>query len=144
MNRYNDLPKLEDEKPIYVRIDGETEEQFIERHELDYASKAVNVPPALVARAGSFIRAMASKLFEKETTPALQLARLSICYDCPEFEVSMKRPELLGHCRACGCGKTALASLAQKSKIAATTCPKNKWPIPESPDASPSFSRRAE
>ena len=44
MNLYNDLPKLEDEKPIYVRIDGETEEQFIERHELDYASKAVNVP----------------------------------------------------------------------------------------------------
>lgn len=69
MNKYNLLPKLEDDSPIYVRIDGETEEQFIARHELDYAAKAVNVPPALIARAGSFIRAMASKLFEKETTP---------------------------------------------------------------------------
>ena len=144
MNKYNELNKLEDAKPIYVRIEGETEEQFIERHELEYATKAINVPPALIARASSFIRAMASKLFEKETTPALQLARLSICYDCPEFEVAMNRPELLGHCRACGCGKTALASLAQKSKIAATTCPKNKWPIPEVPNASPSFFRQAE
>jgi hypothetical protein len=144
MNKYDQLPKLEDENPIYVRIDGETEEQFIQRHELDYAAKAINVPPALLARASTFIRAMASKLFEKETTPELQIERLNICYGCPEFEVSMKRPELQGHCRACGCGKTALASLAHKSKIAATTCPKNKWPIQESPDALPVFSRRAE
>ena len=135
MNKYNQLPKLEDDKPIYVRIDGETEEQFIQRHEQDYAAKAVNVHPALLTRASTFIRAMASRLFEKETTSEIQLERLNICYGCPEFEVSITRPELQGHCKACGCGKTALASLAHKSKIAASTCPKNLWDVTIDPAA---------
>lgn len=140
-NIFDRLPELtENSTKSYAKIEGETEDDFVARNEAEYAKKAINVPPALLLRASSFIRAIASKLFQKETTALEQLARLNICYECPEFLVDMKRPELQGYCRACGCGKTPLSSLANKSKIQSDTCPKNKWPILVSQESSQSSS----
>ena len=125
----------------------ETEAQYVERLTADYKLKiSDSTPPALVARAVSFIKAMASKVFELPATEEIQAARLNTCYSCEFFQVALDAPEQIGHCAACGCGKSKFTSLAEKSKILKSSCIKSYWDIsiPAAPDASVSFSRRAE
>ena len=126
----------------------ETEEEYIARLTDVYKAKmSDSTPPALLARAMSFIQAMASKVFELPATDEMQAARLNTCYSCEFFQVAFDAPEQIGHCSACGCGKNKFTSLPEKAKILSNgTCPKGFWDvsIPVSPDALPSFSRRAE
>ena len=97
-------------------------------------------------RALSFIQAMASKVFEPPASEDMQAARLNTCYSCEFFQVAFDAPEQGGHCAACGCGKSKMTSLPEKAKILKSSCPKGFWDvtIQVSPDASLSFSRRAE
>jgi hypothetical protein len=130
-----------------AKLDGETEAQYVERLTAEYKAKASETtPPALMARAVSFIQAMASKVFELPATEEMQAARLNTCYSCEFFQVALDAPEQIGHCATCGCGKNKMTSLPEKAKILRSSCPKGFWDvsISESPDASPSFSRRAE
>jgi hypothetical protein len=130
-----------------AKLDGETEAQYVERLTAEYKAKASETtPPALMARAVSFITAMASKVFELPATEEMQAARLNTCYSCEFFQVAFDAPEQIGHCATCGCGKNKMTSLPEKAKIQKSSCPKGYWDvsIPESLDASPSFSRRAE
>jgi hypothetical protein len=130
-----------------AKLDGETEAQYVERLTAEYKAKASETtPPALMARAVSFITAMASKVFELPATEEMQAARLNTCYSCEFFQVALDAPEQIGHCATCGCGKNKMTSLPEKAKIQKSSCPKGYWDvsIPESLDASPSFSRRAE
>jgi hypothetical protein len=130
-----------------AKLDGETEAQYVERLTAEYKAKASETtPPALMARAVSFIQAMASKVFELPATEEMQAARLNTCYSCEFFQVALDAPEQIGHCATCGCGKNKMTSLPEKAKIQKSSCPKGYWDvsIPESLDASPSFSRRAE
>ena len=129
------------------KLDGETEAQYIDRLTIEYKKKTHDAtPPALVARAVSFIQAMASKVFEPPASEEMQAARLNTCYECVHFLLSLEKPEQIGHCKACGCGVNKLTSLAVKSRILKSSCPKGYWDvsISESPDASPSFSPRVE
>ena len=130
-----------------AKLDGETEAQYVERLTAEYKAKASETtPPALMARAVSFIQAMASKVFELPATEEMQAARLNTCYSCEFFQVALEAPEQIGHCSTCGCGKNKITSLPEKAKILRSSCPKGFWDvtIQVSPDASPSFSRRAE
>lgn len=131
-----------------AKLDGETEAQYIDRLTAAYKAKASDAtPPALMARAVSFIQAMASKVFELPATEEMQAARLNTCYSCEFFQVAFDAPEQVGHCSTCGCGKSKSTSLPQKAMILKSTCPKGFWDvvvISIDPDASPSFSRRAE
>lgn len=130
-----------------AKLDGETEAQYVERLTAEYKAKASETtPPALMARAVSFIQAMASKVFELPATEEMQAARLNTCYSCEFFQIAFDAPEQVGHCSTCGCGKGKMSSLPEKAKILKSSCPKGYWDvsISESPDASPSFSRRAE
>jgi hypothetical protein len=129
------------------KLDGETEAQYVERLTAEYKAKAsATTPPALMARAVSFIQAMASKVFESPATEEMQAARLNTCYSCEFFQVAFDAPEQGGHCAACGCGKSKMTSLPEKAKILKSSCIKGYWDISISidPDALPSFSRRAE
>ena len=129
------------------KLEGETEAAYIERLTVEYKAKASKTtPPALIARAVSFIQAMASKVFELPATEEMQAARMNTCYSCEFFQVAFDEPEQIGHCSTCGCGKGKMASLPEKAKILKSSCPKGYWDvsISESPDASLSFSRRAE
>ncbi len=129
------------------KLDGETEAQYIERLTEDYKKRTHDAtPPALVARAVTFIQAMASKVFEPPASEEMQAARLNTCYECVHFRLSLDHPEQIGHCKSCGCQVNQFTSLAVKSKILKSSCPKNYWDvsIPSDPDAEPSFSRRAE
>ncbi len=129
------------------KLDGETEAQYVERLTAEYKAKASDAtPPALLARAVSFIQAMASKVFELPATEEMQAARLNTCYSCEFFQVALDAPEQIGHCSTCGCGKSKMTSLPEKAKILKSSCPKGYWDvsISESLDALPSFSRRAE
>ena len=130
-----------------AKLDGETEAEYVVRLTAEYKAKASEAtPPALMARAVSFIQAMASKVFELPATEEMQAARLNTCYSCEFFQVALDAPEQIGHCSTCGCGKGKMSSLPEKAKILKSSCPKGFWDvsIPESPDASLSFSRRAE
>jgi len=130
-----------------AKLDGETEAQYVERLTAEYKAKASETtPPALIARAVSFIQAMASKVFEPPASEEMQAARLNTCYSCEFFQIAFDAPEQVGHCAACGCGKSKMTSLPQKAKILKSSCPKGFWDvtIQVSPDASPSFSRRME
>ena len=130
-----------------AKLDGETEAEYVVRLTAEYKAKASEAtPPALMARAVSFIQAMASKVFELPATEEMQAARLNTCYSCEFFQVAFDAPEQIGHCATCGCGKNKMTSLPEKAKILKSSCPKGFWDvsIPESLDASPSFSRRAE
>ena len=118
------------------KLDGETEDQYIERLTEDYKKKINDAtPPALVARAVSFIQAMASKVFEKPASDELQAERLDTCYACVHFLLSLAHPEQIGHCKACGCQVNAMTSLAAKSKILKSSCPKNLWDLTIDPAA---------
>ena len=120
------------------KLEGETEAQYIERLTAEYKSKINDkTPPALVDRAIGFIQAMASKVFELPASEELQAERLATCFSCVHFLVAMEEPEQVGHCAACGCGQNKLSSLATKSKILKSTCPKNLWDVTIDPDAVP-------
>jgi hypothetical protein len=130
-----------------AKLDGETEAQYVERLTAEYKAKASETtPPALMARAVSFIQAMASKVFELPATEEMQAARLNTCYSCEFFQVALDSPEQIGHCATCGCGKNKMTSLPEKAKILKSSCPKGYWDVSIStaPDAEPSFSRRGE
>ena len=130
-----------------AKLDGETEAEYVVRLTAEYKAKASDAtPPALMARAVSFIQAMASKVFELPATEEMQAARMNTCYSCEFFQVAFDAPEQIGHCATCGCGKNKMTSLPEKAKILKSSCPKGFWDISisVSPDASPSFSRRME
>lgn len=120
-------------KPNQLRekLDGETESEYVQRLTEEYKAKmSDSTPPALFDRAVTFIRAMASKAFEVPASDELQAQRLNICFSCEHFQVSIDQPEQVGHCGACGCGKSKLSSLAAKAAISLSTCPKGKWDFP--------------
>ena len=110
------------------KLEGESESQYVERLTADYKAKMSDAtPPALFNRAVSFITAMASKVFELPASEALQAERLEVCFACEHFVVAIDAPEQVGHCGACGCGKSKMTSLPQKAMILKSTCPKQKW-----------------
>jgi hypothetical protein len=113
---------------VKEKLVGETESQYVERLTADYKAKMSDAtPPALFNRAVTFIQAMASKVFELPASEALQAERLDVCFACEHFVVAIDAPEQVGHCAACGCGKSKSTSLPQKAMILKSTCPKQKW-----------------
>ena len=120
-------PKNKGAEPT-PKLEGETESQYVDRLTADYKAKMSDAtPPALFNRAVSFITAMASKVFELPASEALQAERLEVCFACEHFVVAIDAPEQVGHCGACGCGKSKMTSLPQKAMILKSTCPKQKW-----------------
>ena len=118
------------------KLEGETESQYVERLTAEYKAKMSDAtPPALFNRAVTFIQAMASKVFELPASEALQAERLEVCFACEHFVVAIDAPEQVGHCAACGCGKSKMTSLPQKAKILKSTCPKNLWDVTIDPAA---------
>jgi len=122
-------PKNKGAEPT-PKLEGETEYQYVERLTAEYKAKMSDAtPPALFNRAITFIQAMASKVFELPASEALQAERLEVCFACEHFLVAMDQPDQVGHCAACGCGKSKLTSLPEKAKILKSTCPKNLWDV---------------
>ena len=118
------------------KLEGETESQYVERLTAEYKAKMSDAtPPALFNRAVSFITAMASKVFELPASEALQAERLEVCFACEHFVVAIDAPDQVGHCGACGCGKSKMTSLPEKAKILKSTCPKNLWDVTIDPAA---------
>lgn len=131
-------PQRPKNKPAELtpKLEGETESQYVERLTAEYKAKMSDAtPPALFNRAISFIQAMASKVFELPASEALQTERLEVCFACEHFLVAMDQPEQVGHCAACGCGKSKMTSLPEKAKILKSTCPKNLWDVTIDPAA---------
>ena len=121
---------------IREKLEGETESQYVERLTAEYKAKMSDAtPPALFNRAVSFITAMASKVFELPASEAMQRERLEVCFACEHFVVAFDAPEQVGHCAACGCGKSKMTSLPEKAKILKSTCPKNLWDVTIDPAA---------
>jgi len=122
---------------VKEKLEGETQEEYVERLTVEYKAKMSGAtPPALFARAVTFIQAMASKVFEVPATEALQAERLEVCFDCQHFVVAIDAPEQVGHCAACGCNMTSkITSLSEKAKILKSTCPKNLWDVTIDPAA---------
>ena len=101
MNTYDQIPNLQVKKTVYTRIENETESQYVERLTAEYKARMSDAtPPALFARAISFIQAMASKVFELPASEAMQRERLDVCYACEHFVVAFDAPEQVGHCAA--------------------------------------------
>ena len=136
MNTYDQIPNLQVKKTVYTRIENETESQYVERLTAEYKARMSDAtPPALFARAITFIQAMASKVFELPASEAMQRERLDVCFACEHFVVAFDAPEQVGHCAACGCGKNKMSSLPEKAKILKSTCPKNLWDVTIDPAA---------
>ena len=103
------------------------------------------VPPtSLVNKIKSFTLAMASKALQPAASRAQRRARLAVCAGCQHFKPT--GDYRIGFCGACGCGQSnPLSTLAVKSKILRSSCPRNLWdaaislPIlpPAPPDAPP-------
>ena len=150
LDRSRNRPELNRQKPepqkiaMKEKLEGETESQYVERLTAEYKAKMSDAtPPALFNRAITFIQAMASKVFELPASEALQAERLEVCFACEHFVVAIDAPEQVGHCGACGCGKSKMTSLPQKAMILKSTCPKQKWdadpnaiPLPIAPPSS--------
>jgi hypothetical protein len=119
------------------KLEGETESQYVERLTNEYKAKMSDAtPPALFARAVTFIQAMASKVFQVPASEAMQRERLDVCYACEHFVVAIDAPEQVGHCAVCGCNKSSkMTSLPEKAKILKSTCPKQKWDLTIDPAA---------
>ena len=131
-------PQRPKNKPAELtpKLEGETESQYVERLTAEYKARMSDAtPPALFARAITFIQAMASKVFELPASEAMQRERLDVCFACEHFLVAFDAPEQVGHCAACGCGKSKMTSLPEKAKILKSTCPKNLWDVTIDPAA---------
>ena len=136
MNTYDQIPNLQVKKTVYTRIENETESQYVERLTAEYKARMSDAtPPALFARAITYIQAMASKVFELPASESMQRERLDVCFACEHFVVAFDAPEQVGHCAACGCGKSKTTSLPEKAKILKSTCPKNLWDVTIDPAA---------
>ncbi|CAB4186154.1 hypothetical protein UFOVP1199_3 [uncultured Caudovirales phage] len=103
-----------------------------------------NSPPSLLQKARSFIEAMVSVVKDAAPSKEVYDERIAICVECPAFEIAIKNPKQIGHCKACGCGKNPMSALAVKAGIAKSSCPKKLWPISVAPDAVPVSSQPAE
>ena len=138
--RDNSLPTSNAQRSLQngvrEKLEGETQYEYVERLTAEYKAKMSDAtPPALFARAVTFIQAMASKVFELPASEALQAERLEVCFACEHFVVAIDAPEQIGHCAACGCGKSKMTSLPEKAKILKSTCPKNLWDVTVDPAA---------
>lgn len=81
---------------------------------------------SFVSKVKSFGKAMASKAFQPAASRAQRRARLVVCAGCSAFKPT--EDSRVGFCRACGCGESnPLATLAVKSKILRSSCPRNLW-----------------
>ena len=134
LDRSRNRPELNRQKPepqkiaMKEKLEGETESQYVERLTAEYKAKMSDAtPPALFNRAVTFIQAMASKVFELPASESMQRERLDVCFACEHFVVAFDAPDQVGHCGACGCGKSKMTSLPEKAKILKSTCPKQKW-----------------
>ena len=84
------------------------------------------VPPtSLVNKIKSFTLAMASKALQPAASRAQRRARLAVCAGCQHFKPT--GDYRVGFCGACGCGQSKLATLAVKSKILRSSCPRKLW-----------------
>jgi hypothetical protein len=132
----NIVDRTELKNNLPLKLEGETEAQYVERLTAEYKAKMSDAtPPALFNRAVTFIQAMASKVFELPASESMQRERLDVCFACEHFVVAFDAPEQVGHCAACGCGKSKMSSLPEKAKILKSTCPKNLWDVTIDPAA---------
>ncbi len=96
---------------------------------------------SLINKIKSFTLAMASKALQPAASRAQRRARLATCAGCRAFKPTADHR--IGFCGACGCGESNLATLAVKSRILRSSCPRHLWdaaislPIlpPSPPDA---------
>jgi hypothetical protein len=88
-----------------------------------------NSPRSLLEKARSFVEAVISIAKDAAPTKEIYDARINVCIECPAFEIAMEKPKQIGHCKACGCGKNPLSSLAVKAGIAKSSCPKKLWDV---------------
>ena len=83
-------------------------------------------PTSLVNKIKSFTLAMASKALQPAASRAQRRARLATCAGCNAFKPT--GDYRVGFCGGCGCGQSnPLATLAVKSKILRSSCPRNLW-----------------
>lgn len=102
-----------------------------------------NQNQSFINKVKSFTLAMASKALQPAASRAQRRARLAVCAGCRHFKPT--GDFRIGFCGACGCGESKLATLAVKSRILRSSCPRNLWdaaislPIlpPAPPDAPP-------
>jgi hypothetical protein len=103
---------------------------IVNRQMQNYEAKlAENSPRSLLEKARSFVEAMVSAVKDTAPTKEVYDARINICIECPAFEIAIKNPKQIGHCKACGCGKNPMSALAVKAGIAKSSCPKKLWPV---------------
>jgi hypothetical protein len=82
-------------------------------------TQAVNV-------AGAVARATAHAISggQLKVSPAVEQARLNICYMCPEASPYAKKPEYF-RCGKCGCWLNG--KFFAKARLASESCPLGKW-----------------
>ena len=81
---------------------------------------------SLITKIKSFTLAMASKALQPAASRAQRRARLATCAGCNAFKPT--GDYRVGFCGGCGCGQSnPLATLAVKSKILRSSCPRNLW-----------------
>lgn len=103
---------------------------IVNRQMENYEAKlGENSPRSLMQKARSFVEAMVSAV--KDTAPSKEMydARINVCIECPAFEIAIKNPKQIGHCKACGCGKNPMSALSVKAGIAKSSCPKKLWDV---------------
>jgi len=93
------------------------------------AKLAENSPRSLIEKARSFVEAMVSAVKDAAPSKEVYDARINVCIECPAFEIALKNPKHIGHCKACGCGKNPMSALSVKAGIAKSSCPKKLWDV---------------
>lgn len=78
--------------------------------------------PSLARRAVQLIKAVSSTVTQT-IEPAEVAARIELCRKCDHLVPG----DPVGHCGACGCGRTRLAELTVKAAMPAAQCPIGKW-----------------
>ena len=84
-----------------------------------------NQPQSFINKVKSFTLAMASAALQPAASRAQRRARLATCAGCNAFKST--GDYRVGFCGACGCGASKLSTLAVKSKILRSSCPRNLW-----------------
>ena len=96
------------------------------------AEPAVQI--GLLQKAMSWAKAEVSLVFQGPVSDSVYEARLLACSKC-EFRKPTSNGVGLGFCTKCGCGDSPRAELTVKGRMPKATCPLERWPKADAPDA---------
>lgn len=105
-----------------------TNNEEISKRSAEMLSKETSKIPTFMEKVVSASKFVASKFSDDAPSQEVQEARLNVCRTCKAFS-QVDDPNIVGYCKACGCGRHKFSALKYKATAAVSTCPYKLWDV---------------